>query len=73
MEEEAIEEYYQQYKTKLRYAAANNEDLYLMYIFDEQEFNSIHQIMIQKFQADGIDAYATRKGYYCGVFCFRNI
>lgn len=72
MEEEAIEEYYQQCKTKLRYAAANNEDLYVSYTFDRQEFNPIHQRIIQKFQADGIDAYHTRRGY-CAMFCFRNI
>lgn len=71
MDNDAIEEYYQQYKTKLKIIAGTQEDLYLTY-WDDPRFDPIHQIIVQKFQEDGIDAYRTFYGY-SNAFDFRNI
>lgn len=72
MDDDAIEEYYQRYKNRLRDIADKKEELHLLYTFDENRFDPIHQIIIQKFQQDGIEAFCSGRGFVRG-FWFRNI
>lgn len=72
-DESAYEEYYQQYKDSLKYVAQNHRELFVCYIFDDPDFNQIHQMIADKFNQEGIQAVRSGRGPYCGGFDFRNL
>lgn len=73
MNEDAIENYYQQYKSMLRKVAFDDEDLFICYIYDQPYFDQIHQRIIQKFYEDGIEAYTSGRNMFINGFRFTNI
>lgn len=78
MEEDAIDQYYQQYKNLLRKAASRNQHIFLPYIFGDgfespQQYEQVHQMIIEKFNQDGIEAIQSGGVCMPRGFSFRNI
>lgn len=67
LEENALNEYYERCKTNAR-ANANLNDLFCCYIYDDDKFNDVHQIMKQKFMEDGIIASESGRGPFVRGF-----
>jgi hypothetical protein len=65
LNEDALNEYYEKCKNSVR---SNIEDLFCCYIYDDDKFDVVHQIMKQKFMDDGITVVESRRGPYVRGF-----
>ncbi len=65
LKEDAINEYYEKCKNNVR---VNIESLFCCYIYDDCKFDTVHQIIKQKFMDDGIIVIESRRGPYVRGF-----
>lgn len=65
LEEAALNEYYEKCKNSVR---ANIDSLFCCYIYDDCKFDTVHQIMKQKFMEDGIIVVESGRGPYVKGF-----
>jgi hypothetical protein len=72
-EHKAFDEYYVQYKDKLRTISLNYHDVFVCYIFEGKDFTQIHQRIVSEFEDDGIEAVMSSRGPHVEGFDFKNI